>query len=575
VDTAFKGDLELCAGRFDSRLGGTFSHALLSSVDRADTIDPALREPLLFCVEYALANLFFRWNVRPSAILGIGVGEYVAAVVTGMLDIDTAVDLVAARTNVLRDSPRGHLMEVPRHSTVPGLYEKFTRVFENDRYVGLAGDANAVESAAKELIRRGVPVRLLGDYPIPTADQILALRSALSVRLGDARQPAPSLPAISGWSGGWLNEEASIDARYWADHATGAANLRDAQQELGRQFPSADIVQFGPSSWIVDMFLRSAVRRDISMRTLMETASQSDSGGICAEVLDVAGRAWAHGMPVDWSMVSFSGTGRKVVLPTYPFNKRLVWFDARTGAAHLSSETLTVGSLDHRMDRTKMGQQTAPTGKMGVDQPVARPFESSTRDGSERGRPPQQQVVDISNRSTHGTKATVHRLADVCAQVLKEDVRDYGLSFLELGGDSIRATQFIWLVEKSFQVRLDVDDVLSKSLEQLAASMEIASATTPFAPRLQSRNFLSSIQEICMSSLKVETVEPGQTFLDCGGDSIRAAQFIWQVEKQLKVRLDVDDVLSKSMAELAAVVNDALPQGELATHAMRHDSPRN
>nr|WP_294167626.1 SDR family NAD(P)-dependent oxidoreductase [uncultured Sphingomonas sp.] len=59
--------------------------------------EPASAEALLWVVEYALAQLVGTWGIRPAALLGVGVGEYVAACLAGVLSLADAAALVAAR----------------------------------------------------------------------------------------------------------------------------------------------------------------------------------------------------------------------------------------------------------------------------------------------------------------------------------------------------------------------------------------------------------------------------------------------------------------------------------------------
>ncbi|HLF29283.1 MAG TPA: beta-ketoacyl synthase N-terminal-like domain-containing protein [Anaerolineae bacterium] len=57
-------------------------------------------QPALFAVEYALAQLWLEWGIEPQAMLGIGVGEVVAACLAGVFSLEVAVGLAAGKGQV-------------------------------------------------------------------------------------------------------------------------------------------------------------------------------------------------------------------------------------------------------------------------------------------------------------------------------------------------------------------------------------------------------------------------------------------------------------------------------------------
>jgi len=100
----FRQSLDRCDEILQRMLDGSFLEALYPSGDtrslKHSSMPPFMQQLALVSIEFALAELWQSFGVKPSLVLGYGVGEYVAACVAGVICLEDCLKLVARSANL-------------------------------------------------------------------------------------------------------------------------------------------------------------------------------------------------------------------------------------------------------------------------------------------------------------------------------------------------------------------------------------------------------------------------------------------------------------------------------------------
>ncbi|HVH11530.1 MAG TPA: type I polyketide synthase, partial [Longimicrobium sp.] len=129
--------------------------------------DTRFAQPAVFVTGYALAKLWTSWGIRPRALLGHSLGEYVAACVAGVMRLEDALRLVALRARLIDALPPGAMLAVPlgeaalREILPAGLDIAAVNTVESCVVAGPAEDIAAFEAALAErgTVSRRLPTR--------------------------------------------------------------------------------------------------------------------------------------------------------------------------------------------------------------------------------------------------------------------------------------------------------------------------------------------------------------------------------------------------------------------------------
>ena len=168
-EPAFRALVDTCAEGLRPYLGRDLREVIfpedLTSPEAAEALRAtSFTQSALFTIEYALANVWWSWGVRPAAMMGHSVGEFVAACMAGVFSLDDALKLVARRGLLMQSMPPGTMLSVrlPAAEVARELPADVSVASINGPSLCVvAGPADAVAALQKQLEARQVITRPL------------------------------------------------------------------------------------------------------------------------------------------------------------------------------------------------------------------------------------------------------------------------------------------------------------------------------------------------------------------------------------------------------------------------------
>ncbi|MEU8708016.1 beta-ketoacyl synthase N-terminal-like domain-containing protein [Streptomyces sp. NPDC048565] len=418
----------VCA-HLDRPLGRSLRDLTFAEDDPLGLDRTGFAQPALFAVETALFRLVESWGIRPDFVAGHSIGEVVAAHVAGILSLEDACALVAARARLMQSmSPGGAMVAVraaeedilPMLDQVTGLVS--VAAVNGPTSVVLSGDRKTLTGVMARLTDQGLhprELRVSHAFHSPLIDPILAdFRSAIE----SVSYAAPRIPIVPLAPGEADRGERMRSADYWVTQARAAVRFHDGVVRLSEAGVTT-YLELGPGGVL------SALGQDClppagpgaPERAFVPTLRQGRAEP--AALLDAAAALFVRGVPVDWRAV-YAGTGAaQLDLPTYAFQRRRFWL------------------VDHLPAGASLLADQGVVGGTGAPLPDAVPDETVTGIPSVRGKMADRPRQEWAGILLSEVREQVARLMGYDAF---EDVNPQR-GFAELGFDSLTA---VWLVER-------------------------------------------------------------------------------------------------------------------------------
>ncbi|MFG2577574.1 SDR family NAD(P)-dependent oxidoreductase, partial [Streptomyces sp. NPDC048481] len=341
----FRDAFDAACAALDRHLASPLRDVLWDTGGSGDLDRTEWTQPALFAVQAGLAGALRHWGLRPDAVLGHSIGALCAAHTAGVLDLDSAARLVAARGRLMQALPGGAMLAL---NTTEEHAARLTKDLALDLAavntpgsVVVSGPEQAVRQAAERAAADGVRHKRLAvshAFHSRMTEPMLADFAEVAASV-DYREP--ELTVVSDVTGRPAGPGELTDPAYWVEHVRRTVRFADGVTALHDDGVTR-FVEIGPDATLTALARETLADTEGTAFVHLQRAGRDEA----TELATGLATAFTAGLEPDWAAV-LAGTpdDPELVLPTYAFQRRRFWIDA--GAPPLDAGAAGLDALTH------------------------------------------------------------------------------------------------------------------------------------------------------------------------------------------------------------------------------------
>ncbi|OBF04355.1 polyketide synthase [Mycobacterium sp. ACS4054] len=328
TEPVFAEHFDACAAGFGDEMGIDLKALIFG--DAATDLERIDRsQPALFTVEYALARLAEHYGLRAGAYIGYSTGEYIAATLAGVFDLETAIKLVALRARLMHESPPGAMVAVALgpDDLAPYLTPGVDLSAVNDPgNCVVAGPNDEIRAFTQRLREAGITARRVRATHAFHSSAMDSMAAEFGEFLSGVELRRPDTPLLSNLTGTWMTDEQVTDPASWARQISSTIRFADELDALLTD-PDRVLVEVGPGGSLTGSAMRHPKWSDghRAVRLMRHPIQNTDDRDTFLLGL---GQLWSAGVPVDWEPLT-GPTPNPVWLPGYAFARERHWVDPK------------------------------------------------------------------------------------------------------------------------------------------------------------------------------------------------------------------------------------------------------
>ncbi|MEA5510000.1 beta-ketoacyl synthase N-terminal-like domain-containing protein [Crocosphaera sp. UHCC 0190] len=309
--------------------------------------ETAYTQPALFALEYALAQLWQSWGIKPDVVMGHSVGEYVAACVAGLFSLEDGLKLIAQRGRLMQALPQdGSMMAVLADETKvkavlqPYGQEVVIAAYNGPQSIVISGLSEVVTEVQAIFESEGIktkPLQVSHAFHSPAMEPMLEEFRQIAQEI---TYHQPQINIISNVTGQLASQDIGTP-EYWCLHILQPVRFAESMETLAQQGYEV-FLEIGPKPILLGMG-----RHCLPEQAQLWLPSLRPEQENWLHILNSLAMLYVRGININWSKFDQDYVRRPISLPTYPFQRKRYWLD--TDSSKKLTPTVSTSNLVHQI----------------------------------------------------------------------------------------------------------------------------------------------------------------------------------------------------------------------------------
>jgi len=324
----FKKYFDECCVILEKELGVDFKELLFEKGAKAFEY-AYYTQPLIVAHQYSIAKTLMDWGIKPDGLAGHSIGEYTAALISGIFSLEDTLKLVITRGKQMQKAGEGTMLSasmplVDAKEILKKHNQVSIAVINTPNSIVFSSEVEPILKLQEELRAKDIKAQKVNVSQAFHSPMMSEASKELTKVVKTIKRNKPQIPLMSNVTGTWMSQNQVNDDEYWGTHMRECVYFSDNIEGLLSKNPTK-VIEVGANTILTRSIASFTDKLDDKPLVIPSSRHAKDTATSDTQALDnVIAQIWASGREVDWSLYS-NYKGNKIALPGYSFEKISCW----------------------------------------------------------------------------------------------------------------------------------------------------------------------------------------------------------------------------------------------------------